>query len=161
MKPTCIFELIVVKGVRQRHEQAGAADGHQLGDGRSPGAGDDEMGGGDAFRQVAEEGCQMRGDARLLVGLAQFGEILIADLLDNGETPAERRGHEEQRLRHYLGEEVRALTAAEHEEKEPTRRLGGNIGHVTIGQHGIAHRRTDHLRASLGAAVKPLGRRER
>src|SRR3990170_6932752 len=102
----------------------------------------------------------MRRDASLVVGLAQLGEVLLADLLDNGETPAEWRGHEEQCLRHYLGEGVRALTSAEHEEKEPTRRLGCNIGHITIGKHGIAYRRAGKARLGLGAVAEPLGRRE-
>ena len=35
LQPSCIFKLIVVKGMRQRHQQAGPADRRQLGNGRS------------------------------------------------------------------------------------------------------------------------------
>ena len=93
LQASCIFELIVVKGMRQRHEQAGPADRHQLGNGRGARAGDDEMRVGDALGQVAEEGRHMGGDAGLLVGLAQFVEILLARLLHHASAaPASRRG---------------------------------------------------------------------
>ena len=40
------------------------------------------------FRQVAEEGPEMRGDSRLAIGVAEFRQILLAGLLLDGEPPA-------------------------------------------------------------------------
>ena len=62
LQPCCVFKLIVVQGVGQRHQQAGPADRRQLGHGRGAGAGDDEMALRDPLRQIAEERREMRGD---------------------------------------------------------------------------------------------------
>ena len=81
LQPCCIFKLIVVKGVGQRHQQAGPADRGQLGHGRGAGTGDDELRGGDPLGQIAEERCEMRGDLGVGVSLAQAGQVLLAGLL--------------------------------------------------------------------------------
>ena len=50
-----IGELILIERMRQRHQDRGTADGRKLGDGRGAGAGDHEMAGRDARRQIGEE----------------------------------------------------------------------------------------------------------
>ena len=87
LQPCCIFKLIVVKGVGQRHEQAGPADGGQLGHGRGAGAGDDELRRGDPLGQIAEEGREMRGDLGVGISLAKRRQILLAGLLHDVSRP--------------------------------------------------------------------------
>ena len=124
LQPCCIFKLIVVKGVRQRNEEAGRPIVGQLRHGRGARAGDDELRRGDALRQVAEEGRDMRGDPGVGIGLANPREILLAGLLHHREPPAHVLRQALKRRRQRLGKEARALAAAEHEQQQ----AGGGIG---------------------------------
>ena len=56
----CILKLIVVKRMRQRNEDRRAADDGELGHGRGPGAGDDEMACRHPRGQILEEGLRPR-----------------------------------------------------------------------------------------------------
>ena len=65
-RSTCgIGLLVLVERMRQRHQDRRPADDGQFGDRRGAGAADHQMAGGDARRQVAEEGLRARPRRRM------------------------------------------------------------------------------------------------
>ena len=80
-------------------------------------------------------GATSRQFSRLLVSLSQRLDVLLARLLHDGETLAHLGRQTLKRRRHSLGEEARALAAAEDEEQQPASRLRRLVGDIAIGQH--------------------------
>ena len=119
--------LILIERVRQRHQDAGPADGAKLRHGRRAGSRDHQMARRHARRQVREERLDLRGHLQLGVGFAHARQILIARLLHDMQPLAQRLVEPLDRGRHDVGHDARALAAAEHQKMQRAAGVGRRI----------------------------------
>src|SRR5262245_40420367 len=101
--------------MRKRDQDRRSANHAELGNRRSAGTADDEMGFGNTFRHVVEEGCEVRFHSKLRVGCLDRFEILRPALLCELHCPRHCIGKSAKNARHEFGEEPRPLAAAEYE----------------------------------------------
>lgn len=121
------------------------------------------MGAGDARRQVDEEGRRLGRDAEAVECGAGTLHVLGAHLLGELQPRAQVRRQERQRGRHGVGEEARALAAAEHQKPEFAARDRRVVGDRRRLDHHVAHRIAGMHRLGgegLGVARRREGERD-
>ena len=137
-----IGRLIVVERMRQRHEDCGSADHHQLRNRARARTADDEMRFRHASREIVEERRKFRHHAARLIRGAHAFQVFRTALLHDVEPRARIGGQYRNRRRHDLAERPRALAAAEHEQTQRTARRRRIVRRVLAGHdfgaHGIA-----------------------
>ncbi len=117
-----VVDLVVVRRVRERDEQARDTHGRELRDRGRAAAADDDVRFGIAARDVVDEWQAFGDDAGARVGIAQGVDVALAGLVRDERTGLAR--HERQRLRHRLVQRERALAAAHDEDLERARAPG-------------------------------------
>ena len=121
-----ILQLVVVDRMRQRHQHRRPAHHRQLGDSGGAGPADHQVRLCHFLGQVGEERRQVRAHAGRLIGLLDALQVLLAALLHDEQAGADRLRQQRKRRRQCIGEEARALAAAEHQQREgPVRACGG------------------------------------
>ena len=149
-----ILGLMIVGGLRQRHEQRAQAGGLQLGDGHGAGAAQRQIRPRVRRGHVLDEGQNLGLDFKREIGGARRLDSPRAGLM--ADLRAARGIETRQRLRHDGIQALRALAAAEHQQarlgfaaRKARRRLrnGGDVG---------AHRIADG--AGVGARAKAAGK---
>ena len=85
-----VFALILIKRMRQRHQNGRPADDGKLADSGRAGAAHHKMGGSNLFRQIGEERRNLGTYRELLIDRANAVQILFAALLHDLDTGARR-----------------------------------------------------------------------
>ena len=145
----CVLQLIVVEGMRQRHQDRGPAHDRKLGHGGGAGAADDQMGLGHVSGRLAKKVARCARTPRPDRPLDAL-QVLLAALLHHEQAGADLLGQQRQRRRHGVGEKARALAAAEHQQRERAAGPGADssawpsrppIAHRIAGEPRLAARR--------------------
>ena len=87
-----IRSLVIIHGTGEGHQQGWTPGRGQLGDGRRAGTGDDQVGGRQPVRHVAEKGGDFGIQAKVAVGLPQGVDLFGAALLDDAKAGPDRAG---------------------------------------------------------------------
>ena len=114
--------LVLIDGVGKRDHDRRPADHGELGNRRGAGTRDDEVARRHAGRQIAEKRLQVGSDAELAIGRRDPVDVLGPALLDDAQPAPQHRRQARNRGRDELGQEARALAAADDEKTKP---LGG------------------------------------
>ena len=147
------MRLVVVDRAGQRHQERGAADDGEFGDGAGAGAGDHEMRGGEPVGDVGEERRQLGGDAERGVGGAHPVEVLGAALLRDPQPGAQRRRQQGDRGGQRVAEHARAEAAAGDQQADRAVRRRRRVGRAGQGGDRRADRVAGHDRGGAGAAA--------
>ncbi len=121
--------LILIERMRKGHQDGSPADDRELGDGRSAGAADDEMGGGDPRRQIGEEFRDLDRKVHARARRRNARAILAARLLGEADPLALVRVHQRERRRNDIRHDAGALRAAGHQKVQALSdvfRIGGS-----------------------------------
>ena len=134
--------LMIIDGMRERHEQRSHARRRHLGHRHGARAADEQVGIAQRAGHVLDERAAVGLHARLGVGLLQRGQMLFAGLMDDRRTAIRR--HAGQRLRHGGVQRLRAQAAAHDQQAQcagaraiALRRIGQR---AQVGAHRIAQR---------------------
>ena len=81
--------LILIQGMRKRHQDRRSSDGREFRDSGSAGAGDDKMRGRNSGGKIAKEWGHLGGHFGLRVDLPYTRNVFLAGLLHDVETPSQ------------------------------------------------------------------------
>ena len=129
--------------MRKRHQDRSPPDDRKLRDGRSAGAADDEMGGGDPGRQIGEEFRDLDRKAHARASRRHARTVLAARLLGEADPLPLVRVQKRERRGHDIGHDARALRAAGHQKVQAPPDMFG-IGDRGGGDDRRPHRVAGH-----------------
>ena len=148
--------LVIIGRDRQRNEDRRPPDGSKFGDGRCPGAADEQMRIGQPRRHVLEIGRQFGGYGMVAIPLAHSVEIFGPALLGDLQPLAQRGGKHRQPVGHHFGQDAGALAAAGHQHPQQAFLAQWREGFVAQRQYARAYRIADQMHFPEMFGIEPF-----
>ena len=148
--------LMIVGGDRKRHEDCGAADRGQFGNGRGASPADEQVRARQARRHVLEVSAKLGRDFVSGIARAHRFKIFRAALLRHLQAMAQRGRQHRKPVGHNVRQHRRALASASHQHAK--QRVLGEFGErfAPQSQHFGSHRIADKVDFAPQLGIKPV-----
>jgi hypothetical protein len=145
-----IAQLVIIKGVGQRHHDGWPSDDTEFGNGRGPGPADHQMCVCDSQRHIHEKRPQIKAEIKRLIGSSNCLNVLRAALLGEAQMLENGPGQFSNDLRHEFRKEACALAAAKNQQIERLVCTCGRIRRGPFGHNETANRIAGHHKFGFG-----------